>query len=139
MRKKAKAEVKASKGVTGWTRITFTPDWERFGMRGFDDDILALFKKRVYDMAGACTPKGLKVYYNQEKLEIKDFKNYCQLFLGNGAHLAYAANDRYDMHHINGDFQRFLLKLNNFQQNCIDQSLINELYNLLQSIKNPIC
>lgn len=95
MRKKSKPKIKTSKGVGGWTRIIFTPDWSLFKMPGFDDDILALFKKRVYDMAGTCTPKGLKVYFNGERLEIKDFKNYCQMFLERGAPLSYCSNDRY--------------------------------------------
>ena len=35
-----------------FTKITFEPDLERFGMDSLDDDIVALKKKRVYDIAG---------------------------------------------------------------------------------------
>jgi DNA topoisomerase-2 len=34
-----------------YTSITFKPDLERFSMFQFDDDKIALLKKRVYDMA----------------------------------------------------------------------------------------
>ena len=47
-----------------WTKITFTPDLKRFGMHdGLDEDVLALFTKRVYDMA-ACTDRSVKVSLN---------------------------------------------------------------------------
>lgn len=61
MREKADAEVKACKGAKGWTKVTFWPDWDLFKIAGLDDDMMALLKKRVYDMAGTCQPKGLKV------------------------------------------------------------------------------
>jgi DNA topoisomerase-2 len=61
MREKEKASIKASKGTGGWTRVTFKPDWSLFKIDGFDDDMVALLKKRVYDMAGTCHPKGLNV------------------------------------------------------------------------------
>jgi len=81
-----------------WTRITFTPDLPRFGkMTKLDDDIVALFKKRVYDMAGTFE-KGLKVYWNGEQIKIAGFKKYCDLFLPNPADKVYAkVNDRWQV------------------------------------------
>jgi hypothetical protein len=36
-----------------YTRITFKPDFSKFKeTRGLDRDMVALFKKRVYDIAG---------------------------------------------------------------------------------------
>lgn len=35
-----------------YTTVTFHPEFARFGMERFDQDILALMHKRVYDMAG---------------------------------------------------------------------------------------
>lgn len=63
-----------------YTMITFKPDFEKFNMSQFDDDITALLKKRVYDMV-ACV-NNIKVYLNNEKLKLKDFKEYMQLYLG---------------------------------------------------------
>jgi len=36
-------------------------------MRALDDSIMALFKKRVYDLAGIYCKK-INVYYNDEKI-----------------------------------------------------------------------
>jgi DNA topoisomerase II len=48
-------------------RITFTPDLEKFGMTELDDDICALFHKRVYDIA-ATSHQRCNVYLNGEVL-----------------------------------------------------------------------
>jgi len=64
-----------------FTRITFYPDFERFGMEGMDADILGLLRKRVYDMC-ACTDKSVSVFLNGEKLDFKNFENYVNLFIG---------------------------------------------------------
>ena len=63
-----------------YTQITFTPDYERFGIKGLTDDIYKLFHRRVID-ACATTSKEVSVSFNGEKLTIKDFEKYCELFL----------------------------------------------------------
>ena len=73
------ADVKASSKVP-YTQISFIPDYERFGMKNMSDDIYKLFNRRVID-ACATTPKEVSVYFNGEKLMIKDFEKYCELFL----------------------------------------------------------
>lgn len=73
------ADVKASSKAP-YTQISFIPDYERFGMKNMSDDIYKLFKRRVID-ACATTPKEVSVYFNGEKLMIKDFEKYCELFL----------------------------------------------------------
>ncbi|GLE00849.1 hypothetical protein PINS_up009646 [Pythium insidiosum] len=70
--------------ITPWSKkdftcITFRPDLERFKMSSLDEDIVALFKKRVYDVAGV-TDKSLNVYLNDEKVSIKSFPDYVQLY-----------------------------------------------------------
>jgi len=62
-----------------YTKITFIPDYERFKMKGLTNEVLGLFKKRVYDIA-ACCPKGMKVYLNNELINFKDFKDYITMF-----------------------------------------------------------
>ncbi|ETW07803.1 hypothetical protein, variant [Aphanomyces invadans] len=76
--------VKGAPKITSWSKkdftcITFTPDFERFQMTGLDDDIVALFKKRVYDIAGI-TDKSLNVYLNEEKIAVKSFPQYVALY-----------------------------------------------------------
>ncbi len=46
-----------------FTCITFKPDLKKFHMEKLDDDIVALFTKRVYDLAGI-TDRKVSVYLN---------------------------------------------------------------------------
>ena len=60
-------------GKKPYTRISFRPDYARFGMpEGLTPDIISLLKKRVYDVA-AVTDKGLKVKYNSQLIPVKHF------------------------------------------------------------------
>ena len=63
-----------------YTQITFLPDYQRFGIKHMTDDIYKLFQRRVID-ACATTTKDVTVTLNDEKLNIKDFEKYCDLFL----------------------------------------------------------
>ena len=54
---------KTKKKDKDYTRVTFTPDYARFGLDGLDTDHEALMCKRVYDMAGT-TPKDVRVFLN---------------------------------------------------------------------------
>lgn len=74
-------QIKDCKASENWTSITFRPDLERFGMEELEDDIVALMRKRVYDMAGILG-KTVKVYFNGEKLPVKDFQSYIEMYLG---------------------------------------------------------
>ena len=50
-----------------YTKITFYPDLERFGMESLDNDIIQLIKKRVYDCT-ATTGQEVSVFFNGKKL-----------------------------------------------------------------------
>jgi DNA topoisomerase-2 len=70
--------------VKDFTKITFYPDFKEFGMTSFDSNgTRKLIEKRVYDLA-ACTPKKVNVYLNEEKIDIRDFNDYVDIFLGSG-------------------------------------------------------
>ncbi|CAG8655362.1 8618_t:CDS:2, partial [Scutellospora calospora] len=62
-----------------YTEITFKPDLEKFGLSELTDDIIGLLKKRVFDMAGCC--KNVKVILNDERIKIRNFKEYIQKYL----------------------------------------------------------
>jgi DNA topoisomerase-2 len=64
-----------------YTKITFKPDYSRLGIPGLTPDIIALLKKRVYDVA-AVTDKNLKVRYNSGLVPIKNFQQYIDLYIG---------------------------------------------------------
>ncbi|KAB5554648.1 DNA topoisomerase [Coniochaeta sp. 2T2.1] len=77
MTKMEKAKVTSNK-TQDFVRVTFKPDYAKFGMPdGIDDDLEALLTRRVYDMAG--TVRAVKVYLNDELLKI-DFKKYCSMY-----------------------------------------------------------
>lgn len=61
------------------TQITYYPDYDRFNMDGLDDGHFNLIKKRVYDIAG--TNPTLKIYFNNELISIKSFKDYVNLYV----------------------------------------------------------
>jgi len=67
--------------IKPYTKITFKPDYTRLGIDGLSADIIALFKKRVYDIA-AVTDKSLKVKYNSNLIPVKNFQQYIDLYIG---------------------------------------------------------
>lgn len=83
---KGKPKIGDLKKEEDWTKITFTPDLARFGMTEFDDDLVSLIYKRVYDMAGIT--KGVKVFLNEKKVTVNSFKAYVGLYVAGTNHLA---------------------------------------------------
>lgn len=73
-----KAKIDTIKGDEDYTKITFMPDFKKFGMDRMDEDFEALVKRRVYDMAGTCT--GVKVYLNNDRIKITKFKQYMEMY-----------------------------------------------------------
>lgn len=77
MGKMDKARISSSKS-SDFVRITFKPDFKRFGMPdGIDDDLESLLYRRIYDMAG--TIQGIKVYLNDSQIKL-NFKKYCEMY-----------------------------------------------------------
>lgn len=66
-----------------YTRVSFCPDLRRFNMKAIDADTEALLMKRVYDMAGSV--KDVKVWLNDERLKVKGFKTYVEMYLNSAA------------------------------------------------------
>ena len=100
-----------------YTKITFKPDLVKFGMNGIDDDTESLLKKRVYDMAG--TVRNVKVYLNEERIHIKNFRQYIDLYLGsNDSNILLSNNKPPVVHEIVNDRWEvaFTLSDGQFQQ-----------------------
>jgi DNA topoisomerase II len=85
MSKKEEPVIKDDPQVFDFTCITFKPDLKRFKMESLDKDIVALFTKRAYDLAGV-TDRRVTVKLNGKTLAIKDFKDYCDLYLNAEEH-----------------------------------------------------
>jgi DNA topoisomerase II len=81
-----------------YTKITFIPDYERFGTK-LSDDMYNLMVKRVYDLC-AVTDSDVKVFLNDTKIECKSFETYADLYLGSKSeHKRYyeKVNDRWEI------------------------------------------
>jgi DNA topoisomerase-2 len=81
-----------------YTRVSFKPDYQRLGIEGLTDDMLALFKKRVYDVS-AITDKTIKVKFNGQVVPCKNFEQYIDLYVGSKLdtkRVYELANDRWE-------------------------------------------
>lgn len=62
-----------------YTKITFSPDLAKFKMTELEDGILKLMERRAYDVAAST--RGVKVILNGERVKLKNFKDYAELYL----------------------------------------------------------
>lgn len=79
MRERTEPKIKKSK--TNQTEITYLPDYEKFNMESLDDIHFNLLKKRTIDIAACNT--GIKIYFNNELIQIKGFDNYIKYYTDN--------------------------------------------------------
>lgn len=62
-----------------YTKVSFKPDLQRFGMESLDNDIVGVMRRRVFDINGSV--RDINVYLNGKSLKIRNFKNYVELYL----------------------------------------------------------
>ncbi|XP_068023099.1 DNA topoisomerase 2-alpha [Melanerpes formicivorus] len=62
-----------------YTCVTFQPDLSKFKMKILDKDIVALMSRRAYDIAGST--KDVRVFLNGQRLPVKGFRSYVDLYL----------------------------------------------------------
>ncbi|XP_059617656.1 DNA topoisomerase 2 isoform X2 [Phlebotomus argentipes] len=62
-----------------FTKVTFSPDLSKFKMEKLDDDIVSLMNRRAFDVAAST--RGVAVFLNGEKIPVKNFKDYVDLYL----------------------------------------------------------
>ena len=78
-----------AKGKSGWTRITFIPDYEYFGFKDgkLPIDVEAYLRRLVEDvnMEMNIREKKVKVEYNGEELPICGFSGYVKKYAGDSA------------------------------------------------------
>jgi len=67
--------------VKPYTKVSWLPDYERFGLKGLTDDMFQMFKKRTWDIA-AVTDKSIRVKFNGETVPIKTFEGYIDRYIG---------------------------------------------------------
>lgn len=84
-----KGEPKIKDGIKSqFTKITFIPDYSRFGVTGITDGLYEAVRKVVYDTC-VLTDNKVGVWFNGEKIGIKNLKDYTSLYVGNETGIAF--------------------------------------------------
>lgn len=78
MRERGEARVK-SRRKSGFTEISYLPDYKQFDLAGLDQDHIQLMRKRCADLA-ACNPL-LRIFFNGERFSYPSFSAYCRLYV----------------------------------------------------------
>jgi len=80
------------KSTKSYVEITSYPDLERFKIKDLRGHY-ELFKKRVYDVA--CTTDKVKVYFNEELIEVKNLNQYMDYYYPGLDKILDISNDRF--------------------------------------------
>jgi DNA topoisomerase-2 len=78
-----------------YTKITWKCDFARFGLQKYSDNMINLMYRRIYDIAGI-TDKSINVHLNGEKIKIKSFLDYINLY-NNSVKCQEIVSDRWDV------------------------------------------
>ena len=78
------------------TKITFVPDWKRFGMKCMDEDFFKIIEKRVYD-AVVCTSSNCKVSFQGECLDQMTTEVYAKMYLPDDTPVTSLNTDRWSI------------------------------------------
>lgn len=62
-----------------YTKISFWPDLGKFKMQNLENDIVSLMRRRAFDVAASS--RGVSVFLNGQKLPVKNFKDYIDLYI----------------------------------------------------------
>ena len=89
------AVVKAKRGKS-FTKISFIPDYQRFGISGMDADTRSVFLSRVYE-GSAITNKNVQIYFDQQKIGVKNFEEFVNLFVGTAPRVYNKINERWEI------------------------------------------
>jgi DNA topoisomerase II len=94
-----------------YTKVSWLPDYEKFGIDKLTDDMFQLFKKRTFDIA-AVTDRNVKVKWNDETIPVKTFETYIDRFIGDKTKVKRV----YDKPHKRWEFACCLSPLDEFTQ-----------------------
>ena len=77
------------KSKTGYTQVSWIPDFPRFGIKKYSKDILNLYCKYVVDCAMLTQKYKVKVYFNDVLIQLKDISEYARLYFDQDEDLKY--------------------------------------------------
>lgn len=86
-------QIKKSSLKTGYTQITWFPDFKRFDIPGYTQDIIDLYSRFVIDTSMLT---GVNVYLNDKKIEARKLLQYCKLYSPEAQHV----NIKTDKHNV---------------------------------------
>ena len=81
MKETSDPDIKDAKNVTknkGYTEVTWIPDFTRFGIAGYTNDIIDLYCRYAVDCAMLT---GVDVYFNDSKIPVKNLRDYSKLYI----------------------------------------------------------
>ena len=102
-----------------YTKVTFLPDYARFGIENLTDDMFNLLRKRTYDIA-AVTDKTVKVKFNGTLIPVRTFEQYIDMYIGPKKE----TKRLYERAHARWEFAVCLSPLDEFTQ----VSFVNGIY-----------
>lgn len=80
-----------------YTTVSFIPDFERFNIKDHTKiDDWKIFHKRIFD-AVACTGKDVTIWYNKERISIKTFDDYVEMYLEKRVKKVQINNDKWNV------------------------------------------
>merc|ERR1711871_1404294 len=83
---------KLTKKEKSYVKITFYPDLEKFKLKNISNNLMALFQKRVNDIS-ATTNSKVKVYFNEELVNVNNFIKYVDMFYDDSYEKIYEEDD----------------------------------------------
>ena len=98
-----------------YTKITFQPDFEKFGLEEIPEDFIKMLYKKAIDIS-FCTRKNVKVYFNNELINIKDINDYVKLYYPNDLIMPCIVNNNWEfaiVYNKTGDFKQVSFTNNN--------------------------
>lgn len=90
---KAKVTDVTTKTIKPFIKVTFYPDFKRFGIEDLNNDHYELFYRRAIDIAGL--NNKLKVYFNDNLIKVNTFKAYIDLHYPNETVYFDESNERW--------------------------------------------
>ena len=77
MRNTNDPKITSTKLTTGFTKITYFPDFKQFDLEEYTDDIISLYTKYIID---AAMLTKIKVYLNDELIPVNNLETYSELY-----------------------------------------------------------
>ena len=71
--------VSPCKDKQSYCKISYLPDYQKFGMKGLTKDMHGVMVKACYDLL-ISSSKKIKVYLDEQQLKVKDLEDYIRLY-----------------------------------------------------------